>query len=50
MPELCLVCPVPYALWQPLAVLPRLMWHAEAALQAAVLRQTLIPPGLPANK
>ncbi len=47
VPELCLVCPVPFALWQPLSVLPRLLWHTEAAMQAAELRGRLsvnLPP------
>ncbi len=50
MPELCLVCPVLHALWQPLAVLPRLMWRTEAAIQAAALRQKLTLPSLPPDK
>lgn len=50
VPELCLVCPVPCALWRALAMLPRLMWHTETALQAAVLRCNLAPSGLPLEK
>lgn len=49
-PELCMVCPVPHALWPALAALPRLMWQTEAALHADTLRRRLLPEGLPPSK
>ena len=45
-PELCMVCPVPLALWPALAVLPRLLWQADSALHAAELRHKLVSAGL----
>ena len=50
LPQLCVVHPVPVALWRPLSALPSLMWQLEGALLAEQLLREMLPAGLPADK
>lgn len=50
LPQLCILHPVPAALWRPLGTLPALMWQLEGAMLAAQLLEQLVPADLPADK
>eukprot|EP00887_Chlorella_sp_A99_P002196 scaffold21.g2196.t1 len=50
VPQLCVVHPLPAALWHPLASLPPLLWQLEAALLARDLLARLAPACVPADK
>jgi hypothetical protein len=50
LPQLCVVHPVPAALWRPLGTLPALMWQLEGALLADQLLEQLLPADLAPDK
>jgi hypothetical protein len=50
LPQLCIVHPVPIALWRPLGTLPALLWQLEGALLGNQLREQLLPAGTPPEK
>ena len=50
LPQLCVVHPVPAALWRPLGTLPALLWQLEGALLADQLLEQLLPADLPPEK
>ncbi|KAL4860046.1 Endoribonuclease Dicer 1 [Chlorella vulgaris] len=50
LPQLCIVHPVPIALWRPLGTLPALLWQLEGALLGNQLRGKLLPAGTPSEK